>query len=501
MTSKKVIVYITAVILTAGIFTGTNIALDNNYNRYAAITNGNLNSNAENSQHDTTDNNNKAIKVKQAVQNVSYENELFGDEIITIDIIADENTWQNIISNTSTEKSAAADVNINGTLIQNVGIYIDDTGNLKIKFDKYVDNQTCYGLDNLVLSNINSDDTYMKDYISSDMMKFMGVNSSLCNYSYISVNGKYWGFYSASEAYEKSFLNRTCGNENSSVYNNDSQKIESALEKISANEDMEKYFDTDQIIRYFAVRTALSDYSGSSSDEMMNYCVYENNGVLSILPCNDSADENSDENYLMEKILDVDKYRKKYNKYLQEIANEYFKSGYFSSKIDETDSKISRYIEECYPDNNYKTAVDTLKSFGEKNSENIKKKIIEKSSDSYNKNNDLTVTDENTVTSETEYRPRKPETVTDENNSMPEDGKQFAEDRFHQPDNNNNNNYDDFPEHDDYEPYHKNEYKPDEPFADNPPHDMPENPHYNMPEDNFEIPFNDNAPDDFMNHQ
>lgn len=499
MTNKKIIVCITAVILTAGIFTGTNIALDNNYNKYAAITNGN--SDTENSQQNAiADNNTEAIKVKQAVQNVSYENKLFGDEIIKIDIIADENTWQNIL-NTSSEQSVSADVNINGTLIQNVGIYLDDTGNLKIKFDKYVENQTCYGLDNLVLSSISSDDTYMKTYISSDMMKFMGVNSSLCNYSYISVNGEYWGFYAASEAYEKSFLNRTCGNKNSSIYNNDSSKIKSALEKLSADEDMEQYFDIDQIIRYFAVRTALSDYNGSSSDEMMNYCIYENNGVLSILPCNDSADENSDEIALMEKILDVDKYRKKYNQYLQEIADEYFKSGYFSSKVDETDSKISRYIEECYPDNNYKTAVDTLKSFGEKKSENIKKKITEKSPDNYNKNNDLIITEENPVTSEAEYKPRKPEAVTDENNFMPEDGKQFAENRFHQPDNNDNNNDYDLPEHDDYDPYHKNEYQPDEPVYDNLPEDIPENPHHDIPEGNFEIPFNDNAPDDFMNYQ
>ena len=64
-----------------------------------------------------------------------------------------------------------------------------DRYSFKVKFDEYVDGQTCYGLDKLVLNNNYSDATMMKEAVVYDMFAFLDVDASLYNYARISVNG------------------------------------------------------------------------------------------------------------------------------------------------------------------------------------------------------------------------------------------------------------------------------------------------------------------------
>lgn len=49
---------------------------------------------------------------------------------------------------------------------------------LKIEFDHYSDGKTYHGLDKLNLNNLVADNTYLKDYLSYDMMAYMGVDAS-----------------------------------------------------------------------------------------------------------------------------------------------------------------------------------------------------------------------------------------------------------------------------------------------------------------------------------
>ena len=161
-----------------------------------------------------------------------YETKLFDtSEIITLNIIMDEDQWQDMIDNASSEEYYACDVEVNGTTFYNVGIRPkgntslssvvssdSDRYSFKLDFDQYVDGQTCFGLDKLVLNNNYADATNMKEAIAYDMFAFLDADASLYNYAKISVNGTYTGVYLALEAVEDSFVERNYGELGGDLY-------------------------------------------------------------------------------------------------------------------------------------------------------------------------------------------------------------------------------------------------------------------------------------------
>lgn len=164
---------------------------------------------------------------------MEYESELFDtSDIISINIIMDEDDWNDLLENAIDEEYYPCDVVINGTTFSDVGIrakgntslssvYNDDTTqrySLKIEFDHYIDGQTCWGLDKLVLNNNYADATSMKEAVTYDMFAFLGADASLYNYASISVNGDYWGCYLALEAVEESFVLRNYGTDYGELY-------------------------------------------------------------------------------------------------------------------------------------------------------------------------------------------------------------------------------------------------------------------------------------------
>ena len=164
---------------------------------------------------------------------LQYETELFDtDEIIQIDIQMDEEEWEDMLAHASEEAYYSCDMVINNTKLYNVGIrpkgntslssiVMDpdtDRFSLKIEFDHYVEGQTCFGLDKLILNNNFADATNMKEALVYDMYQYLETDASLYNYAKICVNGQYWGVYLALEAVEDSFLLRNYGAAGEQLY-------------------------------------------------------------------------------------------------------------------------------------------------------------------------------------------------------------------------------------------------------------------------------------------
>lgn len=168
-----------------------------------------------------------------AVAVMQYETELFDtDRIIQIDIRMEEEDWGDMLAGAMEEEYHACDIVINGERIFNVGIRPKgntslsaiamnpdtDRFSLKLEFDHYVDGQTCFGLDKLILNNNYADATSMKEAFVYDMYQYLGADASLYNYAEVSVNGVYWGVYLALEAVEESFLMRNYGTQDGKLY-------------------------------------------------------------------------------------------------------------------------------------------------------------------------------------------------------------------------------------------------------------------------------------------
>lgn len=169
-------------------------------------------------------------------QTASYAEEIDKTKIMSISIDADEDAWQQMLDNATNEEYISADITINGTTIKNVGIRpkgnsslrqvasddATDRYSFKIKFDEFVEDQTWEGLDKLVVNNMISDSSYMKEYLSYDIMSYIGVDAPLFSFANISVNGNTWGLYLAVEDIDGSYKARA-KNDEGEIYkpNND----------------------------------------------------------------------------------------------------------------------------------------------------------------------------------------------------------------------------------------------------------------------------------------
>ena len=175
----------------------------------------------------------EAVSVSSSGLTMEYESGLFGTEsIMEIDIVMEENDWEEMLQNAMSETYYTCDVAVNGTTYYNVGIRPkgntslsaiamdpdNDRYSFKLEFDRYVEGQTCQGLDKLVLNNNYADATNSKEAVVYDMYRYLDVDASLYNYAKISVNGDYWGVYLALEAVEDSFALRNYGVEKGNLY-------------------------------------------------------------------------------------------------------------------------------------------------------------------------------------------------------------------------------------------------------------------------------------------
>lgn len=291
---------------------------------------------------------------------MEYESRLFDtDEIIEIDIRIDEDDWENMLANATAEEYCECDVVINGETIYNAAIRTKgntslttiaadpttDRYSFKIEFDHYVDGQTCFGLDKLVLNNNYADATSMKEALIYDMYSYFGADASLYNYAKISVNGEYWGVYLALEAVEDSFMLRNYGAQSGELYKPDSmniggfdmggmdmgdfdmggfdfggfslggggadlnytdddpdsystiwegevtdttdadhERVIAALKNIAEGSELETYMDIDNLLRYMAVHVFSVNEDSLSGMMAHNYYIYEYNGQLNIIP-------------------------------------------------------------------------------------------------------------------------------------------------------------------------------------------------------------------------
>lgn len=197
--------------------------------------------------------NSKDVTTTEATNSSSsftYVNTVFNKEQITdIDIEVNEDNWNYLLQNATDEEYITANITVNGTKYYNVGIRAkgnsslstvasDDTTDrysFKVKFDEYVDGQTLDGLSKIALNNIISDATYMKEYLSYDLLEKMGVPTPAFAFTNIKINGEEWGLYFAVEVIEEEFIERNYGSLSGNLYKPEGNEMGA---KDNNNEDM-----------------------------------------------------------------------------------------------------------------------------------------------------------------------------------------------------------------------------------------------------------------------
>ncbi|MDL2261128.1 CotH kinase family protein [Methanimicrococcus sp. OttesenSCG-928-J09] len=179
------------------------------------------------------------IGIYSASQSVLYEEKIFNtSEITSISIEISDEDWADMLANPTAEEFHRCNVTINGETFYSVGIRTkgmtslsqvassdSDRYSFKLKADKYVSGQTFFGLEEFVINNMYQDPTYMKEYLSYDMMSYIGVPTPLIAFADIELNDEPWGLYLAVEAVEEDFAARVFGGDFGQLYKPESMNM------------------------------------------------------------------------------------------------------------------------------------------------------------------------------------------------------------------------------------------------------------------------------------
>ncbi|WP_238602153.1 CotH kinase family protein [Lysinibacillus parviboronicapiens] len=267
------------------------------------------------------------IGIKTKSNEFSYETLVFNkNKVTTVDIEIAEEDWEDMLENAEEEEFKQANITVNGKRVENVAIrtkgnislssVVNSDSNrysLKIDFDYYDHTKSLLGLKKMNLNNNYSDSTLMREYISYELMEKMGLPTPAHSYMYITVNGEERGLYLGVEAVDETFLANNYGSnsgflfkpdgvgsdlqyisDNISDYkginlktnegNIDKSKLVEMLDAINNDGEIEKYIDVDEMLRYFAVNTAIVNLDSYQGRLKHNYYLYEDKGVFSIIP-------------------------------------------------------------------------------------------------------------------------------------------------------------------------------------------------------------------------
>lgn len=345
-------------------------------------------------------------------QELSYGEKYFDkDKVMEVNIEIDENELEDMFENAKEEEYKSAAVTINGDKYENIAVRPkgnsslnavasdsdSDRYSLKIKFDKYDDNQTMSGLTQLNLNNCYSDPTYMREFIAYSIFEDMGLKTPEFAYAKVCINGEYHGLYLAVESILEPFIENnfedstgdlyksTGKNGGSLVYKDDniesypdlelksdgegdSQKLIDMISALNSGENIENYLDVESVLKYIAINTAMLNLDSYQGTFAHNYYLYEKDGKFTIIPWdfnmafggfrqgNTSGDELIDidnptmvsveQRPLVNMLLSNEEYKESYYGYLEEIVEKYYDSDYLENMTSKLYELISLYVKE-----------------------------------------------------------------------------------------------------------------------------------------------------------
>ncbi len=283
---------------------------------------------------------------------------------------------------------------------------------LKLEFDHYVGGGSYHGLDKFSLDASFQDNSYLKSYLVYDMMDFMEVPAPLCSYVWVTVNGQPWGLFFAVEEPEAAFARRNFGANHGVLYKPDYTSLNAenadvalryvdddpasypnifdnakfdidtadqarliqALKTLASGENLETAVNVDEVLRYFAVQVFVMNWDSYLGHTSHNYFLYEEDGILSVLPWDYNlsfgtyalgmTDPIRDPNVLINwpintpargetmlerplyhNLMKNNEYFALYHAYFDQLLTEYFESGRYEAVIRETQALVAPYVE------------------------------------------------------------------------------------------------------------------------------------------------------------
>ena len=397
----------------------------------------------------------EALGLQPASAAPEYSCRLFDDSRVhTVDIQVED--WAQFIAEAPEEEYIPCTVSVDGEEFRQVGLRAKGNNSrrlteeyglarysLKLEFDHYVDGGNYHGLDKFSLDASFQDNSYLKTWLVYDMMEYMGVPAPLRSFVWVTVNGSPWGLFLAIEEPEEAFARRNFGADHGQLYKPDYTSLNAenadvalryvgddperypnifdnakfdvdeadqarliqALKTLASEEDLETAVNVDEVLRYFVVQVFVMNWDSYLGHTGHNYFLYEEDGVLSILPWDynlafgtyalgmtdpirdpdvlinwpvntPARGEVMLERPLYHNLMKNRDYFARYHAYFGQLLSEYFESGRYEAVIRQAQVMIAPYVEVdptafcSYED--HLLAVDTLLEVCRLRSESIR---------------------------------------------------------------------------------------------------------------------------------
>jgi hypothetical protein len=134
-------------------------------------------------------------------------------------------------------------------VFKDVGIHLKGMGSFRpfnekpsfaVKFDKYLDDQTYFGLTKIMLNNASQDPTCLAELMATRMFRDAGVPAARVTHAFLEVNGRALGLYVVIEAMNKEFLKQYFRNAKGNLYEAYLQDIDQKLDQDGGTDPSQK---------------------------------------------------------------------------------------------------------------------------------------------------------------------------------------------------------------------------------------------------------------------
>jgi spore coat protein CotH len=305
----------------------------------------------------------------------------------------DATDWKALRDNFRTNDYYAANVSIDGEVIEQVGIRSRGKGSrsgqkpaLLIDTNKYVSGREFHGYKTIVLLNLVQDQSMLRESLALPVFTAMGIPASQIGHARVTVNDEYWGVYNIKEDVTKPFLsNNLAGDKEGNLYKYEwadewgfttrggdagayiplpfepktneksldpTPLIDFVNKAINGSSDasflteVSKYIDPDQFLTYIAVENALAESDGIlGAQGMNNYYLYQYTGqnkfVFIVWDKNTSLQSPSwplysrvDKNVLARRLIAIPAKKQVYVDQVKKAVNTYVNSSWLGPKME-----------------------------------------------------------------------------------------------------------------------------------------------------------------------
>jgi len=340
-----------------------------------------------------------------------------------IRLVMDPADWTALRNNFRSNDYYAANISIDGEVVQQVGIRSRGKGSrsgdkpgLKVDFNRYQKAQEFHNYKSIELLNIVQDQSMLREALSLQVFQAMGVPATQIGWARVTVNDEYWGVYNIKEDISKPFLGNNLGDKEGNLFkyeyadvwgfqtrgggdagayiplpfepktNEDTFDPSALVNFVKAiNEAPEAsissataaFVDVNQFLTYIAVENAVAESDGVLGMQgMNNFFIYQLAGQTKFvfLPWDKNNSFNSpnwpilqgvDANVLAKKLLANAAQKQFYLDQVKKAANNYVTTAFLGPKLEAAYAMIREAViadtKKPYSSSDFETAVTGLR--------------------------------------------------------------------------------------------------------------------------------------------